>query len=213
MGEFVRSQNVARYRRLLERVTDESDRQQIINLLAEERQKQKTLAIWSGSFDGGELRQAAELSGRPLNHYDALGITVAGLGEVQDQARRPCGERAKVGHSLCDHRDVASNLDLHIWGVTVEACSHLGDVIGCVSHSKLHRNGIKDLCLSSFYWRWPHSPVRRPYLDPFVGFGRDPSADNATTSKRNSMTAVFINDGYLKITGVRRRWILLSNPQ
>ena len=41
MGEFVRSQNVARYRRLLECVTDESDRQQIINLLAEERQKQK----------------------------------------------------------------------------------------------------------------------------------------------------------------------------
>ena len=41
MGEFVRSQNVERYRRLLERVTDESDRQQIINLLAEERQKQK----------------------------------------------------------------------------------------------------------------------------------------------------------------------------
>ena len=41
MGEFVRSQNVARYRRLLERVTDESERQQIINMLAEERQKQK----------------------------------------------------------------------------------------------------------------------------------------------------------------------------
>ena len=41
MGEFVRSQSVERYRRLLERVTDESDRQQIINLLAEERQKQK----------------------------------------------------------------------------------------------------------------------------------------------------------------------------
>ena len=41
MDEFVRSQNVARYRRLLERVTDESNRQQIINLLAEERQKQK----------------------------------------------------------------------------------------------------------------------------------------------------------------------------
>ena len=41
MGEFVRSQNVMRYRRLLERVTDESDRQQIVNLLAEERQKQK----------------------------------------------------------------------------------------------------------------------------------------------------------------------------
>ena len=41
MGEFVRSQNVKRYSRLLERVTDELDRQQIINLLAEERQKQK----------------------------------------------------------------------------------------------------------------------------------------------------------------------------
>ena len=41
MGEFVRSQNVKRYSRLLERVTDESDRQQIINLFAEERQKQK----------------------------------------------------------------------------------------------------------------------------------------------------------------------------
>ena len=34
-----RSQNVERYS--LERVTDESDRQQIIDLLAEERQKQK----------------------------------------------------------------------------------------------------------------------------------------------------------------------------
>ena len=41
MGEFVRSQNVKRYSRLPERVTDESDRQQIIKLLAEERQKQK----------------------------------------------------------------------------------------------------------------------------------------------------------------------------
>ena len=41
MDQFVRSQNVERYRRLLERVTDEIDRQQVINLLAEERQKQK----------------------------------------------------------------------------------------------------------------------------------------------------------------------------
>jgi hypothetical protein len=41
MGEFIRSQSVERYRRLLERVTDESDRQQIIDLLAQERQKQK----------------------------------------------------------------------------------------------------------------------------------------------------------------------------
>ena len=41
MDKFVRSQNVERYRRLLERVSDKSDRQQITNLLAEERQKQK----------------------------------------------------------------------------------------------------------------------------------------------------------------------------
>jgi hypothetical protein len=41
MDQFVRSQNVARYRRLLERLTDETHRQQIINLPAEERQKQK----------------------------------------------------------------------------------------------------------------------------------------------------------------------------
>jgi len=41
MDQFVRSQKVRRYRLLLERVTEESDRQQIINPLAEERQKQK----------------------------------------------------------------------------------------------------------------------------------------------------------------------------
>jgi hypothetical protein len=41
MERFVRSQNVERYHRLLERVTDKIVRQQIINLLAEERQKQK----------------------------------------------------------------------------------------------------------------------------------------------------------------------------
>ena len=41
MDKFIRSQNVGRYRRLLERVTEESERQLIINLLAEEQQKQK----------------------------------------------------------------------------------------------------------------------------------------------------------------------------
>jgi hypothetical protein len=41
MDQFIRAQNVARYHRLLERVTEESDRQTIINLLAEEQQKQK----------------------------------------------------------------------------------------------------------------------------------------------------------------------------
>jgi hypothetical protein len=37
----VRPRRTLRYRRLLERVTEESDRQTIFNLLAEEQQKQK----------------------------------------------------------------------------------------------------------------------------------------------------------------------------
>jgi hypothetical protein len=41
MDRLIRSKNVARYRRLLERVTEESHRQTIIKLLAEEQQKQK----------------------------------------------------------------------------------------------------------------------------------------------------------------------------
>ena len=40
-SQFVRSKNVERYRRLLERVTEDSDRQTINKLLAEEQQKQK----------------------------------------------------------------------------------------------------------------------------------------------------------------------------
>jgi hypothetical protein len=41
MDRFIRSQNVERYRRLLERVTEESHREQIIKLLAEEQRKQE----------------------------------------------------------------------------------------------------------------------------------------------------------------------------
>ena len=41
MDEFVRRQNVERYRRLLERVTEETERHKILNLLAAEEQKQK----------------------------------------------------------------------------------------------------------------------------------------------------------------------------
>ncbi len=40
MQRFIRCQNVERFRRLLERVTEESDRQKIINLLADELEKQ-----------------------------------------------------------------------------------------------------------------------------------------------------------------------------
>ncbi len=41
MERFIRSQNVERFRRLLERVTEQSDRQKIMNLLADELQRQK----------------------------------------------------------------------------------------------------------------------------------------------------------------------------
>jgi hypothetical protein len=76
-------------------------------------------------------------SGHPLNLYDALRMTVAESGEIQDQAGRPRGERAKVAHGLCDHRDVAFNLDLHVWRVAAEACPQSLDRLGCVSHSRV----------------------------------------------------------------------------
>jgi len=56
----------------------------------------------------------------------------------------------------------------------------------------------------SFNRRWPHPPVRRSHLNPFVGFGRDPSTDDSTARKRNTARTIFCNDGQLKITGVRR---------
>ena len=41
MDRFVRSQNVERYLRLLQRATEATDRQKILDLLVEERKKQK----------------------------------------------------------------------------------------------------------------------------------------------------------------------------
>ena len=41
MGQFIRRRNVERYWRLLDNVGNESDRQRILQLLVEERQKQK----------------------------------------------------------------------------------------------------------------------------------------------------------------------------
>jgi hypothetical protein len=41
MERFVRRQNVEHYRHLLETVTDEGERKRIIDLLAEEEQKEK----------------------------------------------------------------------------------------------------------------------------------------------------------------------------
>jgi hypothetical protein len=40
MEQFIRRQNIEYYRRLLETVTDETDRQRILKLLAEEQKKQ-----------------------------------------------------------------------------------------------------------------------------------------------------------------------------
>ena len=47
MDRFMRSQNVERYRRLLESVTEKSKRQTILNLLGEERQKQKDASAFA----------------------------------------------------------------------------------------------------------------------------------------------------------------------
>jgi hypothetical protein len=41
VDKFVRHQNVERYRRLLENVTDENRREHLVQLLAEAKQKQK----------------------------------------------------------------------------------------------------------------------------------------------------------------------------
>jgi hypothetical protein len=41
MNQFIRRRNVERYWRLLDNVSNESDRQQILQLLVDERQKQK----------------------------------------------------------------------------------------------------------------------------------------------------------------------------
>ena len=41
MERFIRGQNVELYRRILERVTEQSHRQTILKLLDEEQQKQK----------------------------------------------------------------------------------------------------------------------------------------------------------------------------
>ena len=49
MHRFIRGENVQRYIHLLDRVTDEPDRQRILQLLAEERQKNQQ--------DAGDLVQ------------------------------------------------------------------------------------------------------------------------------------------------------------
>jgi len=41
MERFIRRQNLLRYRQLLEAVADEDERQRILRVLAEEKQKQK----------------------------------------------------------------------------------------------------------------------------------------------------------------------------
>lgn len=48
VDQFIRNQNVERYRRLLGCATEEEHRQVLLNLLAEEQQKQKDAGDLSG---------------------------------------------------------------------------------------------------------------------------------------------------------------------
>ena len=75
--------------------------------------------------------EAAGHQGARSTSTTLSGMTVAGSGEIQDQAGRPRGKRAKVAHGLCD-RDVASSCT----GVTAEACPQILDRLGCTSHSR-----------------------------------------------------------------------------
>ena len=54
MEKFIRAENVKRYQKLLERVTDEDHRQHVQKLLAEEEQKQ----IEAGDFSTNSCKQA-----------------------------------------------------------------------------------------------------------------------------------------------------------
>jgi len=57
------------------------------------------------------------------------------------------------------------------------------------------RFGPSIVALSSSYRRWPYPPVCRPHLNPLISFGCDPSADNATTRKCDSVRTVPVDDG------------------
>lgn len=50
MDQFIRAQNVRRYRNLLQRTAEEADRKKLLTLLTEEKQKQKDAG------DDGEVR-------------------------------------------------------------------------------------------------------------------------------------------------------------
>ena len=58
IDQFIRSQNIERYRRLLERATEETDREKLLSLLTEEQQKQKEVG------DDGRVSPQFRLSDR-----------------------------------------------------------------------------------------------------------------------------------------------------
>ena len=75
-------------------------------------------------------------SGRPLDPHNAQsGIEVYVYVDVQDQAVRPSGERAKLRHGLRAYWNVGSNLDPHVIAVADKQTSHIIDCVGCVSHA------------------------------------------------------------------------------
>ena len=61
MERLIRFQNVKRYRRLLERVTEEPVRQTIVNLLAEEQQEQRDA--------GNPIQLVGRGTNSPVEHY------------------------------------------------------------------------------------------------------------------------------------------------
>jgi hypothetical protein len=54
--------------------------------------------------------------------------------DVQDQAVRPSGECAKVGHGFCGYSDTAFDLDSHVVAVAEEKLSHILNCVGWVPH-------------------------------------------------------------------------------
>ena len=74
----------------------------------------------------GRKDEGCRTSSRQLNLDDAFG-TLALVRDDQGPIRRPCVERAKVSHGLCDQRDAGFDFNLHVVGAAAEACAQRPD--------------------------------------------------------------------------------------
>jgi len=70
--------------------------------------------------------EACQTSSRQLNFNDAFG-TLALVRDDQGPIRRPCVERPKVSHGLCDQRDAGFDFNIHVIGAAAKAYSHHPD--------------------------------------------------------------------------------------